>query len=146
MQSVRSRIWTRVAVSISCDDNHYTTDTSIISDDTDWDWFMHINSCNYFEDQVQNWIVDYYALKCKLKEYSTINTWIFLWNINFLLSQRKIFFFLFKHYTVKIDITKYYLLPNSTALKHYRDLQSALLRYGTWPNEWGTQWDLNSLV
>ena len=24
MQSVRSRIWTRVAVSISCDDNHYT--------------------------------------------------------------------------------------------------------------------------
>ena len=28
MQSVRSRIWTRVAVSISCDDNHYTTGTS----------------------------------------------------------------------------------------------------------------------
>ena len=25
MQSVRSRIWTRVAVSISCDDNLYTT-------------------------------------------------------------------------------------------------------------------------
>ena len=25
MQSVSSRIWTRVAVSISCDDNHYTT-------------------------------------------------------------------------------------------------------------------------
>ena len=31
MQSVRSRIWTRVAVSISCDDNHYTTGTSIFS-------------------------------------------------------------------------------------------------------------------
>ena len=29
MQSVLSRIWTRVAVSISNDDNHYTTDTSI---------------------------------------------------------------------------------------------------------------------
>ena len=28
MQSVRSRIWTRVAVSISCDDNHYTIGTS----------------------------------------------------------------------------------------------------------------------
>ena len=27
MQSVSSRIWTRVAVSISYDDNHYTTDT-----------------------------------------------------------------------------------------------------------------------
>ena len=28
IQSVRSRIWTRVAVSTSCDDNHYTTGTS----------------------------------------------------------------------------------------------------------------------
>ena len=31
MQSVSSRIWTRVAVSISFDDNHYTTGTSSIS-------------------------------------------------------------------------------------------------------------------
>ena len=30
MQSVLSRIWTRVAVTISNDDNHYTTGTSII--------------------------------------------------------------------------------------------------------------------
>ena len=30
MQSVSSRNWTRVAVSISCDDNHYTTGTSTI--------------------------------------------------------------------------------------------------------------------
>ena len=29
MQSVSSRIWTRVAVSISYDDNHYTTDIYI---------------------------------------------------------------------------------------------------------------------
>ena len=29
MQSVSSRIWTRVVVSISYDDNHYTTSTSI---------------------------------------------------------------------------------------------------------------------
>ena len=28
MQSVSSRIWTRVSVSISYDDNHYTTGTS----------------------------------------------------------------------------------------------------------------------
>ena len=28
MQSVASRVWTRVAVSISNDDNHYTTGTS----------------------------------------------------------------------------------------------------------------------
>ena len=32
MQSVSSRIWTRVAVSISYDDNHYTTGTSSIID------------------------------------------------------------------------------------------------------------------
>ena len=30
MQSVSSRVWTRVAVSISYDDNHYTTSTSIM--------------------------------------------------------------------------------------------------------------------
>ena len=29
MQSVSSKIWTRVAVSISYDDNHYTTGTFI---------------------------------------------------------------------------------------------------------------------
>ena len=32
MQSVSSRIWTRVTVSISCDDNHYTTGTSNYND------------------------------------------------------------------------------------------------------------------
>ena len=31
MQSVSSRIWTRVAVFISNDDNNYTTGTSILS-------------------------------------------------------------------------------------------------------------------
>ena len=33
MQSVSSRIWTRVAVSNSYDDNDYTTGTSIFYDD-----------------------------------------------------------------------------------------------------------------
>ena len=31
MQSVSSRTWTRIAVSISYDDNHYTTGYSMIS-------------------------------------------------------------------------------------------------------------------
>ena len=31
IQSASSRIWTRVAVSISYDDNHYTTGTSLLS-------------------------------------------------------------------------------------------------------------------
>ena len=30
MQSVSSRFWTRVAVSISCNDNHYTTGTFLL--------------------------------------------------------------------------------------------------------------------
>ena len=30
MQSVSSRIWTRIAESTSCDDNHYTTGTSVL--------------------------------------------------------------------------------------------------------------------
>ena len=33
MQSVSSRVWTRVAVSISYDDNHYTTGTSRTASD-----------------------------------------------------------------------------------------------------------------
>ena len=39
MQSVSSRIWTRVAVSISYDGNHYTKGTSI---------FDYINLCRLF--------------------------------------------------------------------------------------------------
>ena len=43
MQSVLSRIWTRVAVSISYDDNHYTTGTTHFS-------FMYKkNSMNKFK-------------------------------------------------------------------------------------------------
>ena len=43
MQSVRSRIWTRVAVSISYEDNHYTTGTLsdlIIVNKKEWTWRM----------------------------------------------------------------------------------------------------------
>ena len=36
MQSVSSRIWTRVAVSISNDDNDYTTGTSLIMSGESW--------------------------------------------------------------------------------------------------------------
>ena len=36
MQSVSSRIWTRVAVSISYDDNHYTTGTSYEAASYNW--------------------------------------------------------------------------------------------------------------
>ena len=37
MQSVSSRIWTRVAVSISYDDNHYTTSTASLEElMSDW--------------------------------------------------------------------------------------------------------------
>ena len=36
MQSVSSRIWTRVAMSISYDDNHYTTRTREVVEYTDY--------------------------------------------------------------------------------------------------------------
>ena len=36
MQSVSSRIWTRVTVSNSCDDNHYTTGTSYYTTGTSY--------------------------------------------------------------------------------------------------------------
>ena len=43
MQSVSSRIWTRVAVSISYDDNHYTTGT-ISSDGS----HCYIQACGFY--------------------------------------------------------------------------------------------------
>ena len=45
MQSVSSRIWTRVAVSISYDDNHYTTGTS------KWDDNYNCNYCIWNDTQ-----------------------------------------------------------------------------------------------
>ena len=44
MQSVSSRIWTRVAVSISFDDNHYTTGTSFVIEVVIISWLC---SCVY---------------------------------------------------------------------------------------------------
>ena len=52
MQSVRSRIWTRVAVSISCDDNHYTTGTSSKKKAT---WY----SAYYIRNNVVDYIIRY---------------------------------------------------------------------------------------
>ena len=46
MQLARSRIWTRVAVSISYEDNHYTTGTSLLI-------YMdnqHVGHCWYDEE------------------------------------------------------------------------------------------------
>ena len=39
MQSVSSRIWTRVAVSISYDDNGYTTGTSMLCYDNQYKFY-----------------------------------------------------------------------------------------------------------
>ena len=54
MQSVRSRIWTRVAVSISCDDNHYTTGTSLnlLCHSKTVVRFMHMNFIAYHSSKV----------------------------------------------------------------------------------------------
>ena len=66
MQSVRSRIWTRVAVSISYDDNHYTTGTSKIVSTTSiksreytnmsqqLEIYTHFSLNKQYEEEVQN--------------------------------------------------------------------------------------------
>ena len=59
MQSVSSRIWTRVTVSISYDGNHYTTGTSVM-----WElytWLRWSNSSKKFKRRV----------KCRLKNNSS---------------------------------------------------------------------------
>ena len=52
MQSFSSRIWTRVAVSISYDDNHYTTGTS--TNDNHYTSGTSIKSLNEMESL--NWV------------------------------------------------------------------------------------------
>ena len=48
MQSISSRIWTRVAVPISYNDNHYTTGTSYCKEMTDDKLLLlHSNSWNH---------------------------------------------------------------------------------------------------
>ena len=42
MQSVSSRIWTRVAVSISYDDNNYTTGTSYVHKGRDKNYLVQL--------------------------------------------------------------------------------------------------------
>ena len=48
MQSVLSRIWTRVIVSISYDDNHYTTGTSTYTTGTSTSWFIQCQSYSWW--------------------------------------------------------------------------------------------------
>ena len=54
MQSVSSRIWTRVAVSNSYDDNHYTTGTSIKYNNTEH-IYLHAKE-NYISTQKKTFI------------------------------------------------------------------------------------------
>ena len=62
MQSISSRIWTRVAVSISYDDNHYTTGTYTYydyaleaRDDTDRTEVCFDESTRRFEEYINKW-------------------------------------------------------------------------------------------
>ena len=94
MQSVSSRIWTRIAVSISCEDNHYTTGTARIeflfitityNPDTtstsygDWDETInHISECRKLAQKAyktrHDWVgkVMYWEL-CKKLEFDHTN-------------------------------------------------------------------------
>ena len=68
MQSVSSRIWTRITVSISYDNNHYTTGTSRIrniraSGMTWWWWYFS----KYSEENIEI-------------EFSVLTFWCLLWS------------------------------------------------------------------
>ena len=75
MQSVSSRIWTRVAVSISCDDNHYTTGTSnkvfvFISMTSRWIWtliYQRHSSTYKSSNKPYFGLSQYYMLRWKVK-------------------------------------------------------------------------------
>ena len=60
MQSVSSRIWTRVAVSISYDDNHYTSSTSnethisLSSFLMPTDYFIQETKSSFNQEEVKN--------------------------------------------------------------------------------------------
>ena len=57
MQSVSSRIWTRVAVAISYDDNHYTTGT-FFWDSCEWFCFQIRSDAKYFSSLVQGIVIE----------------------------------------------------------------------------------------
>ena len=60
MQSVSSRIWTRIAVSISYDDNHYTTGTSFdVYQDTHLSSLAPLQGCSRYILQPQIYIYIY---------------------------------------------------------------------------------------
>ena len=90
MQSVSSRFWTRIAVSIPYDDNHYTTGTSC------------------------------YLYNTKFIIMFVYNSKQFLWKVNFHLNESYPYFIIFVElYTIKTGIVICYLLTNSTTLKLY---------------------------
>ena len=67
MQSVSTKIWTSVAVSISCDDNHYTTGTSFL--------FIHLFfvSCSLFFYQIIYKLHIFYSYVKIYDQYVFIN-------------------------------------------------------------------------
>ena len=63
MQSVSSRIWTRVAVSISYDDNHYTKSTSYIKEINNKSKFCHV--LEIWSTIWQHWVLLLKSWRCQ---------------------------------------------------------------------------------
>ena len=68
MQSVSSRIWTRVAVFISYDDNHYTPGTSR-------SWYTEIKN-NFYEPNLFYWLGKCLKNKLWKNKYSKKLQWL----------------------------------------------------------------------
>ena len=64
MQSISSRIWTRITVSIACDNNHYTTGTKAKCE---------ANICHLFTFQDKNFRIIYKIQEQRLCLYNELN-------------------------------------------------------------------------
>ena len=72
MQSVSSRIWTRIAVSISYNDNHYTMGTLVNDCEIDSNWVLHTflvlnQACATFYEKQAAWNLAYPS-DCTIKK------------------------------------------------------------------------------
>ena len=71
MQSVSSRIWTRVDVSISYDDNHYTTGTSNLLPVIEYFKRSPFTIFRFFYE----FTVEYLAIKRKILQKNQLTEW-----------------------------------------------------------------------
>ena len=123
MQSVRSRIWTRVAVSISYDDNHYTMSTS---------------NCNIASTKLLIGLAQTVSESPKAKHDATYlstkkNTLILSSNLMTLVDEYKFLGIIFDR--------KFTFIPHIKYLKN-KSTQAQQILWVVVHTEWGADWQM----